>query len=89
MIACSATQTYRIEGQTRHGRILLAGLAAICMVGCGDSGATSPTDEAKLREKLAGPPTMPGHKAPGGNMASMKRKGTGRASDSPSNTTGE
>lgn len=53
--------------------LLLSALAAISVVGCQGGGDVSSQDEAAIRKKLSGPPSIPGHSGPGGG-ARMKEK---------------
>jgi len=53
--------------------LLLVGIAAFSLIGCNSGGEVSPQQEAALHQKLAGPPTIPGHEGAGGG-ARMKDK---------------
>ena len=69
-------QSLLAKGIMRKLGLLLSGIAVLSVIGCSGGGDVSPEQEAALRKKLSGPPTIPGHEVhngPGGG-ARMKEK---------------
>jgi len=55
--------------------MLLSGIAVLSAVGCsGGSGDVNPEQEAALRKKLSGPPTIPGHEGAGGGARTKEKQ---------------